>query len=56
MSWKYKTHTEKSRFRREDFSSVSHLLYMSRTTTHANYDQVNILVLVFVLYLGSKAD
>ena len=55
MSWKYKTRTGKSRSRRDDFSSVSHLRYMSRTTTNANYDQVHILVLVFVLYLGSKA-
>lgn len=55
MSWKYKTHIGKSGSRREEFSSVSHLRYMSWTTTHASYDQVNILVLVFVLYLGSKA-
>ena len=50
-------------YRGDDFSSislstssrqrVSRLRCMSRTTVHANYDQANKLVLVFVL--GSKA-
>ena len=33
---------------------VSRLRYMSRTTTHANYDPTNKLVLVFVIVLASK--
>lgn len=34
---------------------VSRLPYMSRTTTHADHDQANRLLLIFVLFLGSKA-
>lgn len=34
---------------------VSRLRYMSRTTTHADHGQANRLLLIFVLFLGSKA-
>ena len=64
MSWKYKPHLCKSL--EDHFSTVplltsgrrvSRLRYVLRTTTHADYDQSNkpVLVFVLVLVLVSKA-
>ena len=39
----------------ERLTKVSHLRYMARTTTHADKDNANKLVLVLVLVLGSRA-
>ena len=52
MTCKYKTHLCKFRSREETTRGrhrVSRLRYMTRTGTHADYDQAKKLVLTFVL-------